>query len=57
MGVAASIPDLPDVQVFREHLEGTSLRQCVEHMYSSADDLRTGVSRSTVCRRFTGATV
>lgn len=48
------MPELPDVQVFKEYLDATSLHQRVGHVYVSADGLLEDVSASTLRRHLEG---
>lgn len=49
------MPELPDVQVFKEYVDATSLHQPIEHVYlSAADMLLEDVSRTTLRRRLKG---
>lgn len=49
------MPELPDVQVFREYLDATSLHRGIEHVYVSADRVLSDVSASTLRRRMKGS--
>ncbi len=49
------MPELPDVQVFKETLDATSLHRTIEHVYVSAGKMLEGVSASTLRRRLGGS--
>lgn len=48
------MPELPDVQVFQEYLDATSLHQRIEVAHVLSEDLLRDVSASTVRRRLKG---
>ncbi|MBD3219793.1 hypothetical protein GF314_01000 [bacterium] len=41
------MPELPDVQVYKEYLDATSLHQEIEHVHLTAPELLDGVSRTS----------
>jgi formamidopyrimidine-DNA glycosylase len=49
------MPELPDVQVFKEYIDATCLHQRIQavHLYD-ADDLLKGISAGTLRRRLKG---
>jgi len=48
------MPELPDVQVFKEYLDATALHRRIAHVYLSADDVLESVSSSTLRSRLQG---
>jgi len=51
--LAPSMPELPDVEIARQYLQSTALRQEIEHVYVQADIVRE-ISPATLRRRLTG---
>ncbi len=50
-----SMPELPDVEVFRRYMESTALRRSVEEVHTSRERLFSDVSRRSVVRALRGS--
>lgn len=48
------MPELPDVQVFKEYLDATALHQRIDHVHVAARDILDEVSASTLRRHLKG---